>query len=92
MHYHKIDVFIDKCTKNHLKMRSFDWLKKCQSFVKKHEKYESLEKRMVLRGIEPMTIEWHTWQKTLKASKLPLGQTRICVSGPKHVLIKDWNI
>ena len=25
----------DKCAKNHLKMRSFDWLKKLLKFVKK---------------------------------------------------------
>ena len=51
LHYHKIDVFIDKCSKNHLKIRSFDWLKKCESFVKKHEKMEKFEKSWSWEGL-----------------------------------------
>ena len=35
-HNHKIGMLNDKCAKNHLKMRSFDWLKKLLKFVKKN--------------------------------------------------------
>ena len=81
MHYHKIDVFIDKCTKNHLKIRSFDWLKKMWKFCKKNmKKWKSLKKN----GLERDWTHDHwvaTWQKILRASKLPLGQTRFGVSG-----------
>src|ERR1043165_5039228 len=48
LHYHKIDAFIDKCLKNHLKMRSFDWSKKLLKFEEKNEKFE---KNWSLQGL-----------------------------------------
>src|ERR1043165_9193998 len=38
---------------------------------------------MVLLGFEPMTIGWDAWQRELKPSQEPLGQTCICVEWVK---------
>ena len=81
LHYHKIDAFIDKCLKNHLKMRSFDWLKKLLKFYKKNMKIWSFcEKRMkkvVLMGVEPMTKGCTTWQKELMGKQTTTRPTRL---------------
>ena len=38
-------MLIDKCTKNHLKMRSFDWFLKKSKFVKRNEKITKFGKK-----------------------------------------------
>ena len=45
--------------------------------IKKHEKLKFCEKRMVLRGIEPMTMRRDAWQKALKTKQATTGPTRL---------------
>ena len=69
--------------------------KNCESFVKKHENMEKFEKEMVLMGVEPMTKGVTTWQGDLKASKLPLSETRAGVSGLRtrvKIILENLNL